>query len=147
MKCVRIEPRKQAEVVEIENDLPALQAAVGGYIQVVPLPFPGAVGIVDEEGKLRRNQQFNRVATELAGIGDYIVGTMLIVGTTRDGEFTDAPADALAVAHKPRLEELRAALRAENISYGELAELANLAEYIDADDVELLEAAGVPEDA
>lgn len=44
-----------------------------------------------------------------------------------------------------RLEELRQALRAENVSYGELAELADLAEHIDPGDVELLEAAGVPE--
>ena len=44
-----------------------------------------------------------------------------------------------------RLEELRIELRAERISYGELAELQDLAEYIDPDDVELLEAAGVPE--
>ena len=44
-----------------------------------------------------------------------------------------------------RLEELRQALRAENISYGELAELFKLHEYIEAGDVELLEAAGVPE--
>lgn len=44
-----------------------------------------------------------------------------------------------------RLEELRAELQAERISYGELAELWKLHEYIDAGDVELLEAAGVPE--
>lgn len=44
-----------------------------------------------------------------------------------------------------RLEELRAELRAERISYGELAELQGLAEHIDPGDVELLEAAGVPE--
>lgn len=44
-----------------------------------------------------------------------------------------------------RLEELRAELRAERISYGELAELFKLHEYIASDDVELLEAAGVPE--
>jgi len=44
-----------------------------------------------------------------------------------------------------RLEELRAELRAERISLGELIELQNLAEYIDPSDVELLEAAGVPE--
>jgi hypothetical protein len=44
-----------------------------------------------------------------------------------------------------RLEELRAELRAERISYGELAELQDLVEHIDRDDVELLEAAGVPE--
>lgn len=44
-----------------------------------------------------------------------------------------------------RLEELRAELRAERISYGELAELADLADYIGPGDVELLEPAGVPE--
>jgi hypothetical protein len=48
-------------------------------------------------------------------------------------------------AIKIRLEELREELRAERISYGEIAELQGLAEYIDPDDVELLEAAGVPE--
>lgn len=44
-----------------------------------------------------------------------------------------------------RLEQLRLALHAENISYGELAELQGLASYISDGDVELLEAAGVPE--
>ena len=44
-----------------------------------------------------------------------------------------------------RLEYLRQELRAERISYGELAELQALAEHIDPGDVELLEAAGVPE--
>jgi len=46
---------------------------------------------------------------------------------------------------KIRLEEIRQELRKECISYGELAELQNLIDYIDPDDVELLEAAGVPE--
>lgn len=44
-----------------------------------------------------------------------------------------------------RLEYLRGELRAERISYGELAELQGLAESIPADDVELREAAGLPE--
>jgi hypothetical protein len=44
-----------------------------------------------------------------------------------------------------RLEELRAELRAERISLDELIELQGLAEYIEPGDVELLEAAGVPE--
>lgn len=48
---------------------------------------------------------------------------------------------------KNRLEYLRHELRAERISYGELAELQGLAEYISDNDVELLEAAGVPERA
>jgi hypothetical protein len=44
-----------------------------------------------------------------------------------------------------RFEYLRLQLKYECKSYGELAELQSLAEYIDDGDVELLEAAGVPE--
>jgi hypothetical protein len=46
---------------------------------------------------------------------------------------------------KDRLEHLRSQLKAECISYEELAELQELATHIDPSDVELLEAAGVPE--
>lgn len=46
---------------------------------------------------------------------------------------------------KDRLEYLRQELRAERISTGELVELQSLAAHIGPDDVELLEAAGVPE--
>ena len=52
---------------------------------------------------------------------------------------------ATKVAPLDRLEYLRGELRAERISYGELAELQGLAEFIGEGDVELLEAAGVPE--
>ena len=44
---------------------------------------------------------------------------------------------------KKRLEYLRKELRAERISYGELAELESLKEYIEPGDIELLQAAGV----
>ena len=46
---------------------------------------------------------------------------------------------------KQRLEYLRQELKAERISLGEIVELQSLVDYIDRDDVELLEAAGVPE--
>lgn len=46
---------------------------------------------------------------------------------------------------KERLEYLRQELRAERMSYSELAELQSLAKYIDPCDVELLEPADVPE--
>lgn len=42
-----------------------------------------------------------------------------------------------------RLEELRAEIRAERISWGELYELQTLARHIDPSDVELLQWAGV----
>lgn len=44
-----------------------------------------------------------------------------------------------------RLEYLRGEIRAERISYEEIAELQELAKHISDDDVELLEWAGVPE--
>jgi hypothetical protein len=46
---------------------------------------------------------------------------------------------------KERLEYLRGELRAERLGWAELAELQSLAPHIDRGDVELLEAAGVPE--
>ena len=47
--------------------------------------------------------------------------------------------------HNERLEHLRSALRGENISYGELAELQGLKRHIKRDDVELREASGMRE--
>ena len=44
-----------------------------------------------------------------------------------------------------RLEYLRSEIKAERISYGEIAELQSLAKYIEPGDVLLLEWAGVPE--
>ena len=44
-----------------------------------------------------------------------------------------------------RLEYLRGELRAERISWGELAELQSWAAHIDPSDAELREAAGIPE--
>lgn len=46
---------------------------------------------------------------------------------------------------KNRLEYLRQEIRAERISYGEIAELQSLVKYIDSNDVELLQWAGVEE--
>jgi hypothetical protein len=45
-------------------------------------------------------------------------------------------------AWQPRLEELRAAIDAENISWGEIAELQSLVEFIEPGDWELLAWAG-----
>lgn len=57
-------------------------------------------------------------------------------------EITDQSTEDRA---KQRLEELRAELINECISYEELTELESLSKYIDPNDVQLLEAAGVPE--
>lgn len=46
---------------------------------------------------------------------------------------------------KARLKYLKGEIEAERISYSEIAELQELAEYIDKDDVLLKEWAGIPE--
>lgn len=56
----------------------------------------------------------------------------------QDKAFNDA-------LNRHRLEQLRAEIEAERISYGEIAELESLAEYIDPSDVLLLQWANVPE--
>ena len=58
------------------------------------------------------------------------------------------PKDMKAIKKiKQRLEELRAEIQAERISYGEIIELQSLAKHIDKGDVELLQWAGVEENA
>ena len=60
-------------------------------------------------------------------------------------EMAELDAKIKAEEGKERLEYLRGELKAERISYMELVELQSLAASISPDDVELLEAAGVPE--
>lgn len=80
------------------------------------------------------------------------VAAVEVHGWTVTATYTDgreAYTSALAILHvehiTDRLEELRSAIHAENISWSELAELQTLAPFIDASDIELLEWAGVPE--
>ncbi len=79
MRVLIKEPAKAAKITEIDNTLEALQEAVGGYIEVVPVPnSPGVVYICNEEGKLRG------YAPNVLIPGDVICGTVLVAGV--DGE-------------------------------------------------------------
>ncbi len=91
MKAVKIEYHRVIEI-EIENTLKALQEAVGGYIETVPIRFISpdkAVMIVNEEGRLRK-MEINRTASLYADT--LIVGNALVVGVNGE-EFTDVPDD------------------------------------------------------
>lgn len=69
-------------------------------------------------------------------------------GKVRSVLYADSPADWLCFGcrqRRARLEYLRGQLRAECISWGELAELQGLAPFIPADDLELRQAAGIEE--
>lgn len=85
IRALRIE-KNRIDVIDVPNELRALQQAVGGRIEPVRLK-DGGIMIVDEEGLLK---QYPR--NDLASIisGHHIYGTALIVGV--DGEeFDDVP--------------------------------------------------------
>ena len=95
MKALKIENRK-VTLTDIANSTPeeelhALQAAVGGYIEVVRISEDAAL-IVDEDGLFKALNQ-NALASLVAR--QQIVGTALLVGVTvdADGErvFCDCP--------------------------------------------------------
>ena len=54
-------------------------------------------------------------------------------------------AELVGILAAQRLEYLQGEIEAERISYGEIADLQTLTEYIEPGDVQLLEWAGVPE--
>ena len=74
-------------------------------------------------------------------------GSMKITDDSIGSVVMETPATPIETTPqiKARLEHLRGELRAERISMGELHELQSLAKHIEPGDVELLEAAGVPE--
>lgn len=95
MKALKIENRK-VTLIDIANSTPdeelhAMQAAVGGYIETVRISEDAAL-LVDEEGLLKVLNQ-NALASLVSR--QQIVGTALLVGveTDADGEqvFCDCP--------------------------------------------------------
>jgi hypothetical protein len=119
-----------------------MRAAEGLPVEDVHMPLAG--DILEHDGR-EILVQF----AEAAPGGAYRVRGRYVapddsIDELADITFTPAPA-APAEDIPARLEQLRARLEAEDISYGELVELQGLAAHITPGDVQLLEAAGVPE--
>ena len=91
MKAIRKKPGCEPEIIEVENTLEALQQEVGGYIEVVTLPY-GAALICNEEGCIIGLPDNGRVC------GVDVVGTVLVVGVNGP-EFCDVPACMRVVQH------------------------------------------------
>lgn len=87
MKLLVKQPGQFPEIKEFnEGDLLAeLQAAVGGYIETVPISDT-LVLVCDEEGKLKRDKVINIVLPIKGNITDYVMGPVVIAGITRDGD-------------------------------------------------------------
>ena len=77
MIAIRKRPGERAEIVEIENELSALQKEVGGYLESVTIAEDAAI-LCDEEGRLK-GYAYN---CNICGVD--FVGTILVVGV--DGE-------------------------------------------------------------
>ena len=88
MRVLIKEPGKPWETAEVENTLEALQGAVGGYIETIPIvatdSVEEAVMVMDEEGRLKGKER------NITICGHDIVGMVLICGQDGD-EFTDVP--------------------------------------------------------
>ena len=99
IKVLSVQPLAEPEVVEIGSDLAGLQAAVGGYIELV-YPYEDMVAILcDEEGKLK-NRPYNRALRDEDGhIYDVVAGPMYVVGMGDDG-VTTLPDDLIAKYQK-----------------------------------------------
>lgn len=81
MKIIMKKPGEKLEVIEIENKLSALQEAVGGYIQAVPITEDVCI-LCNEDGKLLG------LPRNIVLCGNTLVGTILIVGVAGE-EFCD----------------------------------------------------------
>lgn len=88
MKVLIKEPGKPWQAAEVENTLEALQSAVGGYIETLPIVAMDsdekAVMVMDEEGRLKGKERSITIC------GTDIVGTVILCGQDGD-EFTDVP--------------------------------------------------------
>jgi len=77
IKAIRMRPDEAPEEIQIENELRALQAEVGGYIETLYLA-DGVTAIVNEEGRLeglRPNCMFR---------AELLVGPVVLVGVKGD---------------------------------------------------------------
>lgn len=107
MKALSITTTETVSLVEIpETDsLPRMQAAVGGYIEVLGLSA-GVSMVFDEEGKLK-GRPLNNIAIRLTqhyavGLrpGDMIVGDVLLIGNDDEGEERDVPTDVVELLER-----------------------------------------------
>lgn len=95
MKAIKIPVEGKSKLIEIDNELEALQKAVGGYIETVTIASDCCL-IVDEEGRLK-DKPLNITASRF---GLPLVGDVLVVGVEYD-HFIDVP-DSMIVFMKER---------------------------------------------
>jgi hypothetical protein len=87
IKVIVIDPHKPPRLEDVEDTLQNWQELVGGYIELVPIRWSDAIGVVNEEGWVR-SLSFNELATDCANVP--IAGPMVIAGNA-GSDFGNAP--------------------------------------------------------
>ena len=86
IKVLMVKPGEKPYVTVIKNDLHAMQEAVDGLIEILPLT-QNAVLVCNEEGKINGLPGNRRIEN-----GDIIAGNFFIAGDTGRGDLTDLTA-------------------------------------------------------
>lgn len=99
IKVLKVEPDKAPELIEMENKLEAMQAIVGGYIEVFPLADDAAI-VCNEEGKIN-GLELNRPIYHNGEMVEIIAGTFFIAGDDISiGEFVSLTDEQIALYKK-----------------------------------------------
>lgn len=95
IKVLKVEPDKAPELIEMKNELEAMQAIVGGYIEIYPLA-EGVAIVCNEEGKIN-GLELNRPIFHNGQIVEIIAGTFFIAGDDISiGEFVSLTEEQIA---------------------------------------------------
>ena len=79
IRVLKVEPNKHPEEFMLENELEAMQEAVGGYIDIVSLEG-GVCILLNDEGKLIGLDGNRRIGN------DIIVGNFYVCGSNDEGD-------------------------------------------------------------
>lgn len=95
IKVLKVEPDKAPELIEMPNELKAMQELVGGFIEVFPLAEDAAI-VCNEEGKMN-GMELNRPIYHEGKMIEIIAGTFFIAGDDLDiGEFVSLTDEQIA---------------------------------------------------
>ncbi|WP_409967402.1 DUF3846 domain-containing protein [Bengtsoniella intestinalis] len=87
MRVLLVEPKQVPKVVDIGEDLKAMQEVVGGIIQVVyPFKNPDVAVVCHDEGKVIGMPLNRGLRGEDGKVYDIISGTFFVCGAPVDGE-------------------------------------------------------------
>ena len=106
LAVVMVEPHKAPYVAKIDDELSALQKAVGGYIEPV-YNGDGTIIVCNEEGKLKGLEGNRRIR----GGASVIAGTFFVVGD--DGENFRSLNESEVVRYMERFKEVEKILQDE----------------------------------